>query len=69
MEQEEAMLEEKQPEDPGRMLACGGRDIFEDDLSVSQLVAIINVPTLVDPAVPAVSAKTEEALQPVPISC
>ena len=69
MEQEDAMLEEVQPEDPGCMLACGGRDIFEDDLSVSQLVAATNAPTPVDPAVPARSAETEEALQPVPIPC
>ena len=68
LEQEEAVLEEKQPEDQGNMLACSGRDIFEDDLSVSQLVAAINTLTPVDPPVPARSSETEEALQPVPIS-
>ena len=69
MEQEEAVLEEKQPEDPGHMLAHGGKDIFDNDLSVSQLVVAINAPTPVDPAVPARTAETEEALQPVPIPC
>ena len=31
MEQEVIMLEEEQPEDPGQGLACGGRDVFEED--------------------------------------
>ena len=53
MEQENAVLEELQPEDSGCMLACGGRDIFEDDLSASQQVTAINAPIPVDPAVPA----------------
>ena len=56
--------------DPGHMLACGGRGIFEeDDLSSSQLGVAVNTPTPVNPAVPARTAKSEEALQPVPIPC
>ena len=49
---------------------CGEKDIFDDDpLTDSQLMAVVNAPTPVDPVVPARSAETEEALQPVPISC
>ena len=67
MKQGEAELEEKQSEDPGCLLTCSDRDIFEEDdcLTDSQLLAAINTPTPVDPAVPARSAETEEALQPV----
>ena len=68
MEQGEAKLEEKQSEDPGHLLTCGDRDIFEEDdhLTDSQLLAAVNAPTPEDLAVPARSAETEEALQPVP---
>ena len=31
MEQEDIVLEEEQPEDPGHMLAFSGRGIFEED--------------------------------------
>ena len=68
MEQEDIMLEEEQPEDPGDVLACNGRDIFclkEDYLTDSQLVAAVNAPTQEDPAVPARSAEVEAARQPV----
>ena len=45
---------------------CGDRDIFADDpLTGSQLLAFANTPTLVDPVVPARSAETEKAMQPV----
>ena len=65
----EAEPEEKQSEGPGRLLTCSDRDIFEEDnyLAISQLMAAVNAPTPEDPAVPARSAETEEALQPVPI--
>ena len=46
MEQEVVGLEEVQPADPGHMLAYGDRDIFaEDNYTVSQLVAAVNVST------------------------
>ena len=32
MEQEVVHLGEVQPEDLGHMLACGGRDLFEEDI-------------------------------------
>ena len=58
MEQEDVVLEEEQPEDPGHMLACCGRGIFEeDDLSTSQLVVAVNTPTPVDPVGPARTAE------------
>ena len=70
MEQEVVMLGEVQPEDPGHMLACGGRDLFEEDiLPVSQLVAAVNTPTQEDPAVPARSLEVEAILQPLDIPC
>ena len=60
------MLEEEQPVDQGHLLACNGRDIFEeDDLTDSQLVFDVNAPTQEDPGVPARSAELEEALQPI----
>ena len=60
MEQEVVMLEEVQPADPGHMLACGDNDIFsEHNLTNSQLVAAINVPTQEDPGVPAQSPEVE----------
>ena len=64
IEQGEAELKEKQSEDPGCLLTCGDRDIFEEDdcLTDSQLLIAVNAPT---PAVPVRSAETEEALQPV----
>ena len=70
MEQEFIMLEEEQPVDPGHMLACGGRGIFEqDDLSTSELLVVINAQTQEDPVVPARSAEVEAALQPIHIPC
>ena len=64
------MLEEEQQVDPGHMLACSGRDIFEqDDLSASQLVAAVNAPTPEDPVVRARTAEAEAALHLVPIPC
>ena len=69
MELGEAESEENQSEDSGHLLTCGNRDIFEEDdhLDASQLMEDVNAPTPEDPAVPARSAETEEALQPVPI--
>ena len=70
MEQEVIVLEEEQPEDPGQGLACGGRDVFEEDtLTNSQLLAAVNAPTQEDPGVPARSAEVEAALQPIHIQC
>ena len=72
MEQEDVMLEEEQPEDPGHMLACSGRDIFcleEDDLTDSQLVVAVKAPTQEDLGVPARFAEVEEALQPIHNLC
>ena len=64
------MLEEEQPVDPGHLLACIGRDIFEEDvLTDSQLVFAVNAPTQEDPGVPARSAEVEEALQPIHNLC
>ena len=64
------MLEEEQPVDQGHLLACNGRDIFEEyDLSAFQLVVAVNVLTPEDPEVPARTAEAEAALQPVPIPC
>ena len=55
------------------MLACGERDIFDEDASqlytVSQLVADLNSPAQEDPEVSAHSPEVEEALKPVPIKC
>ena len=65
MEQEDVLMEEEQPEDPGHMLACNGRDIFclkEDDLTNSKLVATVKAPTQEDSVVPARSAEVEAAL-------
>ena len=46
---------------------CGEKDIFDDDpLTDSQLMAVVNAPTPVDPVVPARSAETEKARQPAP---
>ena len=46
---------------------CGEKDIFDDDpLTDSQLMAVVNAPTPVDPVVPVRSAETEEALEPAP---
>ena len=70
MEQDVVMLGEVKPEDPGHMLACGGRDLFEEDiLPVSQLVAAVNAPTQEDLAVPARSPEVEAILQPLDIPC
>ena len=67
MEQKDIVLEDEKPVDPGHMLACGGKGIFEqDNLSASQLVVAVNAPTPEDPVVPAVTAEAEAALQPVP---
>ena len=53
------------------MLACGERDIFDEDApqlyTVSQLMADLNSPTQEDPGVPAHSPEVEEALKPVPL--
>ena len=62
--------EPAEPMDPGCMLACGDRDIFDEDVpdlyTVSQLMADLNSsPTQEDPEVPARSPRMEEALQPV----
>ena len=63
--------EPAEPVDPGCMLACGERDIFDEDVpqlyTPSQLVAELNTPTQEDPEVPAHSPEVEEALKPVPI--
>ena len=64
--------EPTEPADLGSMLACGDRDIYDEDAppslyTLSQLVADVNVPTQEDPEVPARSPRTEEALQPVHI--
>ena len=70
MEQEVVMLEEVQPADPGHMLACGDRDIFDEETyTVSQLVADLNVPTEEDPGVSAQSPEKEATLQPVATEC
>ena len=70
MEQEVVVLGEVQPEDPGHMLACGGRDLFKEDiLPVSQLVMAVNAPTQEDLVVPARSLKVEAILQPLDIPC
>ena len=46
--------------DPDHMLACGEREVFEEDiLTDSQLVAALNVPIQDDPAVPARSLEVE----------
>ena len=71
MEQDNNILivEERQPEDPGSLLACGEKDLFsqEEDLSDSQLAAYVNAPSQEDPVVPACSQEVEEALQPLPV--
>ena len=78
MEEEVVMLEEVQvlpepaepaePEDPGYMLACGERDIFDEDASLlytaSQLVRDLSTPTQEDPGVPAQSLEVEEIPKP-----
>ena len=79
MEEEVVIVEEVQfqppepaePADPGYMLACGDRDIFDEDVTytVSQLMADLNTPTQEDPGVPPRSLEVEEALKPVPIEC
>ena len=60
--------EPAEPEDPGYMLACGERDIFDEGASslysVSQLVRDLGTPTQEDPGVPAHSLEVEEALKP-----
>ena len=44
---------------------CGEKDIFDDDpLTDSQLMAVVNAPTPVDPIVPARSAETGIYFQP-----
>ena len=71
MEQEKVFILEEvefQPPEPaepaepayqGSMLACGDRDIFDEDVpdlyTVSQLMADLNTPTQMDPEVPALS--------------
>ena len=51
-------MEEVQPEDPGSMLSCREKDLFdEEDLSDSQLVAAVSAPTQGDPKVPAWSQR------------
>merc|ERR1711867_384543 len=57
--------------DSGYMLACGERDIFDENVTytVSQLMADLNTPTQEDPGVPAHSSEVEEALKPVSIEC
>ena len=57
---------EEQSEDSLHLLMCGEQDIFLVSLTDSQLVAIVNTPTPVDPVVPARSAEAEKALQPIP---
>ena len=73
MDQVVIMLEEVQyqPADPGYMLACGDRDIFDEEVTytVSQLMADLKAPTQEDPEVPAHSLEVEEALKPVHIEC
>ena len=58
MEQDVAEPEEKQLEDPGRLLMCNDKDIFVDDpLIASQLIAFVNALTPVDSVVPASSVE------------
>ena len=80
MEEEVVIVEEVQfqpsepaepaePVDPGCMLACGERDIFDEDITytVSELMAYLGTPTQEDTGVAAYSPEVEEALKPVPI--
>ena len=54
MEQEDVMLLEVQPADPGHMLACSDKGIFtEVDLINSRHMTAVNGPTQEDPGVPA----------------
>ena len=81
MEEEVVVLEEVQvlpepavpaepEEDPGYMLACGDRDIFDEDASslytASQLVRDLSSPTQEDPGVPACSQVVAEILKNIP---
>ena len=76
---EEVLLQPPEPAEPaepvdsGCMLACGERDIFDEDASqlytVSQLVEDLNSQAQEDLKVPAHSPEVEEALKPVPIKC
>ena len=80
MDQDEGEYQPPEPVEPpeptepanlGYMLACGDRDIYDEDApslyTLSQLVADINVPTQEDPEVPVCAPRTEEALQPTNI--
>ena len=74
-EGEDLLPEPAEPEaDLGSMLACGDRDIYDEDAppaslyTLSQLVADVNVPTQEDPGVPPHAPEVEEALQPTNIS-
>ena len=55
-------------EDTLRFLMCGEREIFsQDSLMDSQLVAVVNASTPMDPVVsPARDPETEDALEPSP---
>ena len=57
-------------EDPGYMLACGDRDIFDEDASLlytaSQLVRDLSSPTQEDPGAPACSQVVAEILKDIP---
>ena len=80
MEEEVVMLEKVQvlpeptdpaeAEDPGYMLACGERDIFDEDVSslytASQLIRDLSTPTQDDPGVSALSPEVEEILRDIP---
>ena len=80
MEEEVVMLEEVQvlpepadpaePEDLGYMLACGDRNIFDEDASLlytaSQLVRDLSSPTQEDPGVPAHSQGVAEIPRDIP---
>ena len=59
---------EKQSEDSSNLLMCGEKNIFDDSLTESQLMAMVNTPTPENLVVPARSAETEEDLQPAPSS-
>ena len=53
---------EEQSEDSLCHLMCGERDIFDDSLTESQLMAMVNTPTPENLVVPARSTETEEDL-------
>ena len=55
LEDNVVMLEEEQEANPGLKLACEDNDIFEDDITDTQLECAFNTPTQEDPGGPAQS--------------